>query len=250
MQGRSPSSDAPCGRGLLGAALATAFLMSCDPRRAATREFWVAAVPTRWNPVVNGQDAIHGTLYDPAQTIFPTVTYRRYTARLEGRPSNDARERRRGRRAHPRPAAARPRRRPAARPLQEPRHRSPASRTPCTSTASSTSPPPTAPTCPASPAATRRCARSTAGHLRADGRPRLRRRLVLPRPRAGDGRRRSRAGCTARCRSWTATTARPTASSSSFFTALRGFQTINGRAFVGNTPVFKARSARRCSGTC
>jgi FtsP/CotA-like multicopper oxidase with cupredoxin domain len=26
-----------------------------------------------------------------------------------------------------------------------------------------------------------------------------------------------------------------------FFTALRGFQTVNGRAFVGNTPVFKAK---------
>ena len=46
---------------------------------AATREYWVAAVPTRWNPVVNGMDAIGGTHYDPAQTTFPTVTFRRFT---------------------------------------------------------------------------------------------------------------------------------------------------------------------------
>jgi len=26
-----------------------------------------------------------------------------------------------------------------------------------------------------------------------------------------------------------------------FFSALKGFETVNGRAFVGNTPVFKAR---------
>jgi manganese oxidase len=46
---------------------------------AATREYWVAAVPTRWNPVVNGMDAIAGTHYDPAQTTLPTVTFRRFT---------------------------------------------------------------------------------------------------------------------------------------------------------------------------
>jgi FtsP/CotA-like multicopper oxidase with cupredoxin domain len=46
---------------------------------AATREYWVAAVPTRWNPVINGIDAIAGTRFDPAQTTFPTVTYRRFT---------------------------------------------------------------------------------------------------------------------------------------------------------------------------
>jgi manganese oxidase len=49
------------------------------PASAATREYWVAAVPTRWNPVVNGLDGITGTRYDPAQTTFPTTTYRRFT---------------------------------------------------------------------------------------------------------------------------------------------------------------------------
>jgi manganese oxidase len=51
------------------------------PASAATREYWVAAVPTRWNPVANGLDGITGTRYDPAQTIFPTTTYRRFTKR-------------------------------------------------------------------------------------------------------------------------------------------------------------------------
>jgi FtsP/CotA-like multicopper oxidase with cupredoxin domain len=46
---------------------------------AATRHVWVAAVPTTWNAVPNGRDAIHGTRYAPAETTFPTVAYRRYT---------------------------------------------------------------------------------------------------------------------------------------------------------------------------
>ena len=33
------------------------------------------------------------------------------------------------------------------------------------------------------------------------------------------------------------------------FTELGGFETIDGRAFVGNTPVFHSRSASACSGT-
>jgi manganese oxidase len=74
-------------RALLCAVLATAAVPAVSS--AATREYWVAAVPTRWNPVINGQDAIHGTRYDPAATIFPTVTYRRY-ARGFARPAPSA----------------------------------------------------------------------------------------------------------------------------------------------------------------
>ena len=40
---------------------------------------WVAAVPQTWNAVPNARDAIHGAQFDPAQTTFPTVVYRRYT---------------------------------------------------------------------------------------------------------------------------------------------------------------------------
>jgi FtsP/CotA-like multicopper oxidase with cupredoxin domain len=45
----------------------------------AVRETWVAAVPVTWNMVPNGRDAIMGTTYDTAQTVFPTVVYRRYS---------------------------------------------------------------------------------------------------------------------------------------------------------------------------
>jgi FtsP/CotA-like multicopper oxidase with cupredoxin domain len=46
---------------------------------AATRDVWVAAVPTTWNAVPNAHDAIHGTRFALADTVFPTVVYRRYT---------------------------------------------------------------------------------------------------------------------------------------------------------------------------
>jgi manganese oxidase len=45
-----------------------------------TREFWVAAVPApTWNMAPNERDAIHGMALSPSQTVFPTVVYRRYT---------------------------------------------------------------------------------------------------------------------------------------------------------------------------
>ncbi len=53
--------------------------------QAATRQVWVAAVPATWNAVPNARDAIHGTTFDPADTVFPTVVYARYT-RNWGRP--------------------------------------------------------------------------------------------------------------------------------------------------------------------
>ena len=46
---------------------------------AATRHVWVVAEPQTWNAVPNGRDAIHGAGFDPAQTTFPTVVYKRYT---------------------------------------------------------------------------------------------------------------------------------------------------------------------------
>jgi FtsP/CotA-like multicopper oxidase with cupredoxin domain len=47
--------------------------------RAATRDVWVAAVPTNWNVVPNGRDGIMGTRYGATDTLFPTVTYRRFS---------------------------------------------------------------------------------------------------------------------------------------------------------------------------
>jgi len=46
---------------------------------AQTRDYWVAAVPTSWNIVPNGRDAIMDMPVDSADTIFPTVVYRRYS---------------------------------------------------------------------------------------------------------------------------------------------------------------------------
>jgi manganese oxidase len=39
----------------------------------------MAATPIAWNAVPNGRDAISGTRVDPAASVFPTVVYRRYT---------------------------------------------------------------------------------------------------------------------------------------------------------------------------
>jgi FtsP/CotA-like multicopper oxidase with cupredoxin domain len=50
------------------------------PARAAVREYWVAAVPVTWNVVPNGRDAIMNQTFPPSATVFPTVVYRRYTA--------------------------------------------------------------------------------------------------------------------------------------------------------------------------
>ena len=47
--------------------------------QAATRHVWVAAVPATWNAVPNARDALHGMTYTAAETTFPTVVYRRYT---------------------------------------------------------------------------------------------------------------------------------------------------------------------------
>src|SRR3954454_9097659 len=67
-------------RGLVALAAALAAVIAVPgAAHAATRDFWVAAVPDRWNAVQNGIDAIHGTHYDPSDTVFPTVTYECFT---------------------------------------------------------------------------------------------------------------------------------------------------------------------------
>ena len=49
------------------------------PADARTRHVWVGAQPAQWNAVPNARDAIHGTTYAPGETTFPTVVYRRFT---------------------------------------------------------------------------------------------------------------------------------------------------------------------------
>jgi FtsP/CotA-like multicopper oxidase with cupredoxin domain len=57
-----------------------AALAAAPAASAATRTYWVAATPVTWNMVPNERDAISGTDYFAAQTVLPTVVYRRYTA--------------------------------------------------------------------------------------------------------------------------------------------------------------------------
>jgi FtsP/CotA-like multicopper oxidase with cupredoxin domain len=62
--------------GIAGVVLALS--ASCASARVV--DVWIAAVPTWWNVAPNGHDAIMGMPVDPADAIFPTVVYRRYSA--------------------------------------------------------------------------------------------------------------------------------------------------------------------------
>ena len=62
-------------------AIGAAALVAAPSASAAVRRYWVAAVPVSWNMIPNQRDAIMGMEYSPSQTVFPTVVYRRYSAR-------------------------------------------------------------------------------------------------------------------------------------------------------------------------
>jgi FtsP/CotA-like multicopper oxidase with cupredoxin domain len=49
------------------------------PAGAQTVDYWIAAVPTTWNVVPNQRDGIAGTAFTPEETVFRTVVYRAYT---------------------------------------------------------------------------------------------------------------------------------------------------------------------------
>ena len=64
----------------LVAALVTGAAASlAAPASGAVRHYWVGAAPVTWNMVPNQHDAIMGMMFEPAETVFPTVVYRRYT---------------------------------------------------------------------------------------------------------------------------------------------------------------------------
>jgi len=68
------------GRALALAGLTGAVALAAAPAASgAVREVWVAAVPVTWNAIPNQRDAITGARFDPSQTVLPTVVYRRYT---------------------------------------------------------------------------------------------------------------------------------------------------------------------------
>jgi len=51
----------------------------CSSDLAEQRELWVPATPAMWNMAPNGRDAITGANLDPAETVRMTTVYRRYT---------------------------------------------------------------------------------------------------------------------------------------------------------------------------
>jgi manganese oxidase len=73
------------------AAVAVLWAAAAAQAHASTRQYWVAAVPITWNVVPNGRDAIMGQSYSTAQTLFPTVVYRRYTRGWKRRLPNSTR---------------------------------------------------------------------------------------------------------------------------------------------------------------
>jgi len=53
---------------------------SVERTHGRTVEYWVGAVPTTWNVVPDGKDAMTGQTFDPAKTTMPAVIYRPYSA--------------------------------------------------------------------------------------------------------------------------------------------------------------------------
>jgi FtsP/CotA-like multicopper oxidase with cupredoxin domain len=63
----------------LGVVLSAATASAGSPRTGRTIDYWVAAVPTSWNIAPNGRDAITGDQVPLTDSVMPTVVYRRYT---------------------------------------------------------------------------------------------------------------------------------------------------------------------------
>ena len=64
------------GVGAVGMAAARDAATATTP---SVREYWVAAVPVTWNVAPNGRNAIEGERFTRAQTVFRTVAYRQFT---------------------------------------------------------------------------------------------------------------------------------------------------------------------------
>lgn len=62
---------------LVGVALGLA--IGSSTASAAIRQYWIAAVPVQWNVVPNGWDPISRARFTPAQTTFDTVVYQQFT---------------------------------------------------------------------------------------------------------------------------------------------------------------------------
>jgi manganese oxidase len=63
----------------LGAVLLVASATAAAEPSGPTIDVWVAAVPMQWNIVPNGRDGMMGTAVSPAESVLSTVVYRRYS---------------------------------------------------------------------------------------------------------------------------------------------------------------------------
>ena len=60
-------------------AIGAATFVAAPTASAAVRQYWIAAVPVTWNMIPNQRDAMTGMEYSPTDTVFPTVVYRKYS---------------------------------------------------------------------------------------------------------------------------------------------------------------------------
>jgi len=63
---------------------------------AAVREYWIAAVPVPWNIAPNGRNAIEGEQLDPERTHITTVVFRSYTRNFGRRLDRRGQDQQRG----------------------------------------------------------------------------------------------------------------------------------------------------------
>jgi FtsP/CotA-like multicopper oxidase with cupredoxin domain len=61
------------------AAIALVLLVGSARAGGTVREYWVAAIPVTWHVVPNGRNAIEGDRFPPERTTFQTVVYREFT---------------------------------------------------------------------------------------------------------------------------------------------------------------------------
>ncbi|HEX7291955.1 MAG TPA: multicopper oxidase domain-containing protein [Conexibacter sp.] len=64
---------------IAGALVLLCVLAASSSAAARTLDYWVAAVPTSWSIAPNGHDAITGMMVPVEDSVFPTVVYRRFT---------------------------------------------------------------------------------------------------------------------------------------------------------------------------
>ena len=65
---------------LIALAFALPSSAALERQHGTTVEYWIGAVPTTWNVVPNSKDAMTGQSFDPTKTTMPAVIYRNFSA--------------------------------------------------------------------------------------------------------------------------------------------------------------------------